>query len=197
MTGELKRGRVAPADREHLQSWPARFTGCDDVRFALEGCTGWRHFTEELLATGITPHLAEPVDTAALRGKKRHAKTDKTDARHLPTHLLAVTCRSAGSRRCGDFGDGGTGPGGGEERDAGSPTEHGGAVISRSSPSVMTLSARGRRKPSIACMTEATVRALPLRRPARRNTSSSSSGAAAVRQLPLPLPGCQARNCRD
>jgi hypothetical protein len=31
---------------------------------------------EELLAAGITPHLAEPADTAALRGKKRHAKTD-------------------------------------------------------------------------------------------------------------------------
>ena len=42
-----------------------------------------------MLAAGITPHLAEPTDTAALRGKKRHAKTDKTDARHLRVHLLA------------------------------------------------------------------------------------------------------------
>ncbi len=44
---------------------------------------------EELLAAGITPHLAEPADTAALRGKKRHAKMDKADGRHLRTHLLA------------------------------------------------------------------------------------------------------------
>jgi transposase len=44
---------------------------------------------EALLAAGVTPHLAEPADTAALRGKKRHAKTDKTDARHLRVHLLA------------------------------------------------------------------------------------------------------------
>jgi transposase len=35
------------------------------------------------------PHLAEPADTAALRGRKRHAKTDKTDSRHLRSHLLA------------------------------------------------------------------------------------------------------------
>jgi hypothetical protein len=75
-SGELKRGRVIPADREHLREWLARFAGQDDVHFALEGCTGWRYVVEELLAAGITPHLAEPADTAALRGKKRHAKTD-------------------------------------------------------------------------------------------------------------------------
>ena len=57
------------------------------MHFALEGCTGWRYVVEELAAAGITPHLAEPADTAALRGRKRHAKTDKTDARHLRVHL--------------------------------------------------------------------------------------------------------------
>lgn len=55
----------------------------------MEGCTGWRYVVEELAAAGVTPHLAEPADTAALRGKKRHAKTDKTDARHLRVHLMA------------------------------------------------------------------------------------------------------------
>jgi transposase len=89
VTGEVKRGRVVPADREHLRAWLARFAGQDDVHFALEGCTGWRYVVEELLAAGITPHLAEPADTAALRGKKRHAKTDKTDSRHLRVHLAA------------------------------------------------------------------------------------------------------------
>jgi transposase len=89
VTGELKRGRVAPADRGHLRAWLARFAGCDDVHFALEGCTGWRYVVEELLGAGIEPHLAEPADTAALRGRKRHAKTDKTDARHLRVHLVA------------------------------------------------------------------------------------------------------------
>jgi hypothetical protein len=89
VTGELVRGRVVPADREHLREWLARFTGQPDVAFALEGCTGWRYVLEELLAAGIEPYLAEPADTAALRGKKRHAKTDKTDTRHLRVHLLA------------------------------------------------------------------------------------------------------------
>ncbi len=89
VSGEVKRGRVLPADREHLSRWLARFAGCDDVHFALEGCTGWRYVVEELAAAGITPHLAEPADTAALRGKKRHAKTDKTDSGHLRSHLAA------------------------------------------------------------------------------------------------------------
>jgi hypothetical protein len=44
---------------------------------------------QELAAAGIGPHLAEPAGTAALRGKKRHAKTDKSDARHLRVHLMA------------------------------------------------------------------------------------------------------------
>jgi len=89
LTGEVKRGRVVPADLEHLRAWLARFAGRGDVHFALEGCTGWRYVVEELLAAGIEPHLAEPADTAALRGRKRHAKTDKTDSRHLRVHLLA------------------------------------------------------------------------------------------------------------
>ena len=89
VTGELRRGRVAPADREHLRAWLARLAGHSDVHFALEACTGWRYVVEELAAAGIEPHLAETADTAALRGRKRHAKTDKTDARHLRVHLLA------------------------------------------------------------------------------------------------------------
>src|SRR5258708_2153955 len=89
VTGEVKRGRVVPADREHLRAWLTRLAGQDDVHFALEGCTGWRYVVEELLAAGIVPHLAEPADTAALRGRQRHAKTDKTDSRHLRGHLAA------------------------------------------------------------------------------------------------------------
>jgi transposase len=89
VTGEVKRGRVLPADRAHLREWLGRFAGQDDVHFALEGCTGWRYVVEELLAAGVEPHLAEPADTAALRGRKRHAKTDKTDSRHLRMHLAA------------------------------------------------------------------------------------------------------------
>ncbi len=87
-TGEVKRGQIAPADRAHLRSWLARFAGRDDVAFALEGCTGWRYVAEELAAAGVAAHVAEPADTAFARGRKRHAKTDKTDSRHL-RQLLA------------------------------------------------------------------------------------------------------------
>ncbi len=83
VTGQVCRGQIAPADREHLRAWLARFAGRDDVAFAVEGCAGWRYVAEELAAAGIAAHLAEPADTAARRGRKRHAKTDKTDARHL------------------------------------------------------------------------------------------------------------------
>jgi len=87
-TGEVQRGQIAPADRARLRGWLARFAGRDDVAFALEGCTGWRYVAEELAAAGVAPHVAEPADTAFARGRKRHAKTDKTDSRHL-RELLA------------------------------------------------------------------------------------------------------------
>ena len=76
VTGEVKRGQIAPADRGHLRAWLARFAGRGDVAFAVEGCTGWRYVTGELAAAGIAAHVAEPADTAAARGRKRHAKTD-------------------------------------------------------------------------------------------------------------------------
>src|SRR5436305_9913337 len=82
-TGQVRRGQVSPADREHLRAWLARFAGRDDVAFAVEGCTGWRYVAEELAAAGVAAHLAEPADTAFARGRKRHAKTGKTDCRHL------------------------------------------------------------------------------------------------------------------
>ena len=39
VTGQVCRGQVSPADREHLSAWLARFSGCEDVAFAVEGCT--------------------------------------------------------------------------------------------------------------------------------------------------------------
>ena len=87
-TGQVCRGQISPADRVHLRAWLARFNGREDAAFAVEGCTGWRYVAEELAAAGVTAHLAEPADTAFARGRKRHAKTDKTDCRHL-RQLLA------------------------------------------------------------------------------------------------------------
>jgi transposase len=87
-TGEVARGKVAPADRAHLRAWLARFEGRGDVAFALEGCTGWRFVVEELERAGVEAHLAEPADTATARGHKKRAKTDRADARLL-RELLA------------------------------------------------------------------------------------------------------------
>jgi transposase len=57
-SGEVVRGRIAPADRERLRRWLARFAGRDQVAFALEGCTGWRYVAEELARAGIAVHVA-------------------------------------------------------------------------------------------------------------------------------------------
>ncbi len=82
-TGQVCRGQISPADRVHLRAWLARFAGREDAAFAVEGCTGWRYVAEELAAAGVVAHLAGPADTAFVRGRKRHAKTGKTDSRHL------------------------------------------------------------------------------------------------------------------
>ena len=87
-SGEVFRGRIAPADRERLRGWLQRFAGRDGVAFALEGCTGWRYVAEELARAGITAHVAEPAETAARRGPKRRAKTDRSDAQLLRDLLL-------------------------------------------------------------------------------------------------------------
>ena len=55
---------------------------------ALEATTGWRFVVEELERIGAEVHLAEPAEAAALKGKKKRAKTDFADARHLRELLL-------------------------------------------------------------------------------------------------------------
>ncbi len=87
-SGQVNRGRIGPADRLALRSWLARFDGAKDVHFAVEGCTGWRFVVEECAAAGVIAHLADPAEAAAARGKKRRAKTDKLDARHLRQLLV-------------------------------------------------------------------------------------------------------------
>jgi transposase len=82
-TGEVKSGRIAPADRRHLAGWLRRFEGVEQVTFAAEACTGWRYVVECLQAAGVRAQLAEPADTAAARGRKKRAKTDRADSRLL------------------------------------------------------------------------------------------------------------------
>jgi transposase len=87
-SGEMFRGRIAPADWEQLRGWLQRFAGRSEMVFALERCTGWRYVVEEMQRAGIETHLAEPAETAALRGPKRRAKTDRSDAALLLRELL-------------------------------------------------------------------------------------------------------------
>jgi transposase len=80
-TGEVLRGRIA-STRAAVDAWVGRFPG-QHVEVAVEACTGWLFVCETLAQAGATAHLAEPAETSARRGKKRRAKTDRSDARHL------------------------------------------------------------------------------------------------------------------
>jgi transposase len=106
-SGEIARKRVAPADRAGVRRFAATFRGLD-VDVALEATTGWRFVVEEFQAIGAQVHLAEPAETAARRGTKKRAKSDRADARHLrellmvgrlpeswipPEHLLELRAR--------------------------------------------------------------------------------------------------------
>ena len=86
-TGEVRSARVAPADREHVRGWLSRFRG-RKLEVALEATTGWRFVVEELRRVGAIVHLAEPAETADLRGSKKRAKSDRADARHLRELLM-------------------------------------------------------------------------------------------------------------
>src|SRR5205085_1687705 len=79
-------------DRQRLRRWltqdvAARAHG-EPVNLAVEGCNGWRFVTEEIAAAGFVAHLAEPADTMAARGRKRHAKTDRSDSALLRELLV-------------------------------------------------------------------------------------------------------------
>jgi transposase len=86
-TGEVQRGRVAPADRVGVRRFLERFRG-EELEVALEATTGWRFVVEELERIGAGVHLAEPAETAGLRGPKKRAKGDRADARHLRELLM-------------------------------------------------------------------------------------------------------------
>src|SRR3954454_13898279 len=85
-SGEVTRGRI-DATPAAVARWTERFGGAK-IDVAVEARTGWLFVCDALLAAGAVAHLAEPVETRALRGRKRRAKTDREDARWL-RELLA------------------------------------------------------------------------------------------------------------
>src|SRR4051794_18045295 len=80
-TGEVTRGRI-DASPAAVRLWTERRAG-REIHVAVEACTGWLFVCDALVAAGAVAHLAEPVETRALRGRKRRAKTDREDARWL------------------------------------------------------------------------------------------------------------------
>src|SRR3954462_7821098 len=107
-SGQSRRGRIAPADRQMLRRWLEKTVAETPAAVPGEAGTGWRFVVEELRRAGIEAHLAEPADTAAARGPKRRAKTDRADARLLrdlladgrlpeswipPAHVLEMRAR--------------------------------------------------------------------------------------------------------
>jgi len=85
-SGEVFRGRI-DATPAAVARWSERFDGLE-VHVAVEACTGWLFVCDALVGAGAVAHLAEPVETRALRGRKRRAKTDREDAKWL-RELLA------------------------------------------------------------------------------------------------------------
>jgi transposase len=85
-SGEMSRGRI-DATPAAVARWTGRFDR-REIHVAVEACTGLLFVCDALVAAGAVPHLAEPVETRALRGRKRRAKTDREDARWL-RQLLA------------------------------------------------------------------------------------------------------------
>src|SRR4051794_8608453 len=86
-SGEVRRARVAPADRAAVRKFLSRFRA-EELEVALEATTGWRFVVEEVRRVGAGGHLAEPAETAGVRGPKKRAKGDRADARHLRELLM-------------------------------------------------------------------------------------------------------------
>ena len=85
-TGEVSRGQIESTPAA-VEEWLGGFGG-RVVHVAVEACTGWLFVCRALERCGAVAHLAEPVETSALRGRKRRAKTDRTDARWLRDLLV-------------------------------------------------------------------------------------------------------------
>src|SRR5262245_29691434 len=86
-TGEVSRSRISPAHRAGVRRFGEQFRG-RKLEVAWEATTGWRFVAEELRRVGAVVHLAEPAETAARRGNKKRAKTDRADARHVRELLM-------------------------------------------------------------------------------------------------------------
>ena len=95
LTGEVTRGRIGSSPSA-VQEWVGQFPG-REVHVAMEACTGWLFVAQAVTRVGGVAHLAETVETRALRGRKRRAKTDRQDALWLRELLARAGCPRRGS----------------------------------------------------------------------------------------------------
>lgn len=86
-TGEVKTGRIAPADRSTLGHFLAGFTG-QEVRAALEATTGWRFVCEELERIARRPTWPSRPARALFAAQSLGRR---------PTASMAATCGSSSS----------------------------------------------------------------------------------------------------
>lgn len=86
-SGEVSTGRIREPHRERFREWLDALAD-RDAEFVMEGCTGWLYIAQELAAAGMKPRVADPAEAAALKGKKKRAKTDRADAKHLRMLLV-------------------------------------------------------------------------------------------------------------
>ena len=84
--GRVWRGQIESTPAA-VEEWVAGFPG-RVIHVAVEACTGWLFVCRALERCGAIAHLAEPVATSALRGRKRRAKTDRADAKWLRELLV-------------------------------------------------------------------------------------------------------------
>ena len=68
-SGEVSRGQIESTPAA-VEEWVAGFPG-RVVHVAVEACTGWLFVSRALERCSAIVHLAEPVETSALRGRKR------------------------------------------------------------------------------------------------------------------------------
>jgi hypothetical protein len=67
-TGEVSRGQIESTPAA-VEEWVAGFPG-RVVHVAVEACTGWLFVCRALERLGAIAHLAEPVETSALRRRE-------------------------------------------------------------------------------------------------------------------------------
>jgi hypothetical protein len=96
-SGEVMRGRI-DATPAAVTRWTKRLQGAT-IDVAVEACTGWLFVCDALVAAGAVPHLAEPVETRALRGRKRRGRPIARTPAGCASCSPAADCRSRGSPR--------------------------------------------------------------------------------------------------